>query len=109
MVIFTCVFVFFTIVLSATATVFLTFSLLSNEWEYLGYQEDKVQEIAKAKGHTFEWLPEHLGKLEMIVPAASDNVGHVNQTKIPKKIIVVYLIPAFGGVHKLCVDLSGKF
>lgn len=108
MVIFTCVFVFFTIVLSALATVFLTFSLLSNEWEYLGYQEDKVQEIAKAKGHTFEWLPEHLGKLEMIVPA-SDNVVHVNQTKIPRKIIVVYLIPAYGGVHKLCADLSGKF
>ena len=108
MVIFTCVFVFVTLALSGSATLFLTLSLLSNEWEYLGYQEGKVQEIAKEKGHTFEWLPEHLGKLEMIVPV-HENVGLTNQTKIPKKIIIVYLIPAYGGVHKLCVDLTGNF
>lgn len=109
MLIFTCVFVFLTLVLSGLATLFLTLSLLSNEWEYLGYKEDKVLEISQAKNHTLQWLPGNLGKLEMENPVAdkldSPNQSR-NQRRKKKTYTIVYLIPARGGVHKMCADIT---
>lgn len=107
MVIFTCIFVFITVVLSGLATVFLTVSLLSNEWEFLCYNEDKVSEIAQSKNHSLKWLPGHLGRLEMEAPVLETIES--NQTKGSSKTTVVYLIPAFGGVHRMCADVSGMF
>lgn len=106
MVIFTCVFVFFTILLSGLATLFLTLSLLSNEWEHLGYNEDKVMEISKVKKHNLEWLPGNLGRLEMEEPIL-DKTEYTNKTRNKTVITVAYLIPAHGGVHGMCADITG--
>ncbi|GFQ73277.1 uncharacterized protein TNCT_281971 [Trichonephila clavata] len=101
MVIFTCIFVFLTVILSGLSTVFLTFSLLSNEWEYLTYKTREVEELSRLKNHTLQWLPHDLGRLEI----PEDQVEATVTMKTDNKV-AVYLIPAFGGVNNLCPNIT---
>ncbi|GFY52750.1 uncharacterized protein TNIN_219001 [Trichonephila inaurata madagascariensis] len=103
MVIFTCIFVFLTVILSGLSTVFLTFSLLSNEWEYLTYKTGEVEELSRLKNHTLQWLPHDLGRLEI----PEDQVEATVTVKTNNKV-AVYLIPAFGGVNNLCPNITGQ-
>ncbi|GBL97101.1 hypothetical protein AVEN_254137-1 [Araneus ventricosus] len=101
MVIFTCIFVFLTVVLSTLSTISLTFSLLSDEWETVTYKVEGVEEVARLKNHTLQWLPQELGRLEI----PEDQVDTESKVKT-KKTVVVYLVPAFGGVNNLCPNIT---
>lgn len=100
---FTCIFVCFTLLLTALATLFLTLSLLSDEWEFINYDRVTVEKIAQDNNHTVEWLPNELARIEReILPSQNST-----DAQSPKKK-VFYLIPAYGGVNKLCADIPGK-
>ncbi|GIY74139.1 uncharacterized protein CDAR_400361 [Caerostris darwini] len=104
MVIFTCIFVFLTVVLSGLSTAFLSVSLLSNEWEMVTYKRDGVEKLAKMKNHTLQWLPQELGKLEIPTEQLENR-----SKKIENNTVIVYLIPAYGGVNSLCPNVTGKW
>lgn len=90
---FTCIFVYITLFLTALATLFLTLSLLSDEWEYMSYDPDQVETIAQAYNHSVEWLPGRVARIDK----STDS-----------KQRIFYLIPAYGGVNKLCADIAGR-
>lgn len=90
---FTCIFVYITLFLTALATLFLTLSLLSNEWEYMSYDPDKVETVAQANNHSVEWL--------------QGRVARIDKSTDSKKR-TFYLVPAYGGVNKLCPDIAGR-
>ncbi|XP_015920856.1 uncharacterized protein [Parasteatoda tepidariorum] len=95
MVIFTCIFVCLTVILSGVSTLFLTFSLLSDEWEFLTYEKASIEEMAKLKNHSLQWLSGDVGKLFMPELTITQNISGS----------VAYLVPARGGVNNLCPDL----
>lgn len=99
---FTCIFVCITLLLTALASLFLTLSLLSDEWEFISYDPDIVEKIAEARNHTVEWLPERLARIEREV------ITEINPNASQSIRKVFFLIPAHGGVNKLCADIPGK-
>ncbi|XP_054707764.1 uncharacterized protein LOC129217482 [Uloborus diversus] len=103
MVTFTCIFVSITLLLTFLATLFLTLSLFSNEWEYITYKTERVEDIAESKNHSLGWIiTGQLARIEIQVPHAT---GDNNRSGVVRKK-VFYLLPAHGGVNKLCVDIS---
>lgn len=100
---FTCIFVSITLFLTALATLFLTLSLFSNEWEYISYETDAVEKIAQAKNHSVQWLPGQVARVEIEITTPSN----LNKSQEKVKKTVFYLIPAHGGVNNLCADLTG--
>ncbi|XP_042907479.1 uncharacterized protein [Parasteatoda tepidariorum] len=102
MVTFTCIFVTLTLILTTLATSFLILSLLSTQWEFISYREDRVEELAAHNNHTLQWLPGQVARIE----AMEDVVVSSNLTKPTKTIF--YLVPAYGGVNKLCTDVPSN-
>ncbi|KAF8793894.1 hypothetical protein HNY73_001926 [Argiope bruennichi] len=106
MVTFTCIFVTITLVLTTLATSFLLLSLHSNEWEYMSYKVGRVEQIAQTQNVSLQWLNAEVARIEYTVgPEENSNIG--NESQVSKaKSSVFYLVPAYGGVSKLCTDVS---
>lgn len=111
MVTFTCIFVTITLFLTTLATLFLTLSLFSDEWEYMTYKTDAVEKVAKSKNSSVQWIEKKTARITLpatfqkefsISDSANESIG------VACKKCVMYLVPAFGGVNKLCVDISGS-
>ncbi|KAG8190203.1 hypothetical protein JTE90_011925 [Oedothorax gibbosus] len=107
MVTFTCIFVTITLFLTTLATLFLTLSLFSNEWEYMSYKTETVERIAKSKNSTVQWVEKKTARITLSATFQRDFSLSANEsTAVVCKKCVIYLVPAFGGVNKLCVDIS---
>ncbi|KAG8182797.1 hypothetical protein JTE90_009110 [Oedothorax gibbosus] len=105
MVIFTCIFVLLTVAITGTSTFFLTYSLLSNEWEFISYKTSGVEEVARTHNHSLRWMEDgQLGRLEI----PDDNPPPPVKDRYPPKGTVVYLVPAYGGVNSLCPNISDR-
>ncbi|KAF8793898.1 hypothetical protein HNY73_001930 [Argiope bruennichi] len=63
-----------------------------------------VEEVARLKNHTLQWLPQELGRLE-IPEDQLDKYEDKSKTNT-KKMVVVYLVPAYGGVNNLCPNIT---
>ncbi|GIY32718.1 hypothetical protein CEXT_159201 [Caerostris extrusa] len=57
--------------------------------------------LAKMKNHTLQWLPQELGKLEIPTEQLENR-----SKKIENNTVIVYLIPAYGGVNSLCPNVT---
>ncbi|XP_035230346.1 uncharacterized protein LOC118202295 [Stegodyphus dumicola] len=101
---FTCVFVSVTILLTSLATLFLTLSLFSNEWEYISYEMQKVDEIVQSKNYSIQWLLGQMARIE-VDDASTEKSVQNNRSEMALNRRLIYLVPAYGGVNKLCIDI----
>ncbi|GIY32710.1 uncharacterized protein CEXT_159151 [Caerostris extrusa] len=109
MVTFTCIFVTVTLLLTSLATFFLVLSLHSNEWEYMSYMVEHVEEISQKNNASLEWLKGDIARIEYPEAIADELSEVTNGSKISKaRNAVFYLVPAYGGVNKLCTDVPGS-
>ncbi|GFT62312.1 uncharacterized protein TNCV_4717121 [Trichonephila clavipes] len=107
MVTFTCIFVTITLILTTLASSFLLLSLHSNEWEYMSYKVEQVEEIARRNNASFQWLPGEVARIECSDVPTEQSSEVANKTQaVENKNVVFYLIPAYGGVNKLCTDIE---
>ncbi|GFU41060.1 uncharacterized protein NPIL_440601 [Nephila pilipes] len=109
MVTFTCIFVTITLILTTLATFFLLLSLHSNEWEYMSYNIERVEEIARKNNASLQWLQGEVARIEFSDEVTEQFSAVTNKTEVVEgKNVVIYLIPAYGGVNKLCTDIKGS-
>ncbi|GBL97084.1 hypothetical protein AVEN_254124-1 [Araneus ventricosus] len=108
MVTFTCIFVIITLILTTLATSFLLLSLRSNEWEYMSYKVEGVEQIAQTQNASLQWLSGEVARIEYSV-VLEENQETGNESQVTKaKNSVFYLAPAYGGINKLCTEIPGN-
>ena len=119
-----CIFLTVTLAVTATASGFMVLALMTDHWEYIDFDRDRVQQIS-TNSTQVEWLMEsHVARLNIppekvnlplkISPMTLFTKSQLEkQLKQPAKrekrdVRTVYLVPMYGGIWTICTNLNGK-
>ncbi|XP_063710095.1 uncharacterized protein LOC134838483 [Culicoides brevitarsis] len=100
---------FLTLLLTSGATALLCAGIMTNQWEFVRWDMDLVKKLANESAPTknIEWM---LGGKVARIPVGREHHHHVrgkNQHHHTTDRGGVYLVPMYGGIWTMCVDLTG--
>lgn len=67
-----------------------------------------MERIAKSKNSSVQWIEGKTARIEQIAGGVAGDSANESSVSTCIKKCVIYLVPAFGGVNKLCTDISGE-
>ncbi|GFQ70218.1 uncharacterized protein TNCT_215381 [Trichonephila clavata] len=73
----------------------------------MSYKVEQVEEIARRNNASLQWLEGEVARIECTDVPTEQYSEVTNKTQaVESKNAVFYLIPAYGGVNKLCTDIK---